>query len=68
MELINRVCLEDGNEIVSMDISKDKKYCYIWMKSNKVYIIKDLYVDSDKDKKQINQLDTEIEKQNEEKE
>ena len=68
MELINSVCLEDGNEIVSMDISKDKKYCYIWMKSNKVYIIKDLYVDSDKDKKQINQLDTEIEKQNEEKE
>ena len=37
MELINSVCPGDGNEILSMDISVDKKYCYIWMENNKIY-------------------------------
>ena len=64
MELINSVCPEDGNEIISMDISKDIKYCYIWMQNNKIYIIKDLYVDSGKDKKQIKKIDKELESEN----
>ena len=66
MELINSVCPEDGNEIISMDISKDIKYCYIWMQNNKIYIIKDLYVDSGKDKKQIKKIDKELESENKE--
>ena len=66
MELINSVCPGDGNEILSMDISVDKKYCYIWMENNKIYIIKDLYTDSGKDKKQIIKIDKELEKENKE--
>ena len=60
MELINSVTPGDGSEIVSLDISKDKKYCYIWTNNNKIFIIKDIYTDSEKDKKQINKLDKEV--------
>ena len=66
MELINSVCPGDGNEILSMDISVDNKYCYISMENNKIYIIKDLYTDSGKDKKQIIKIDKELEKENKE--
>lgn len=59
MELINSVSPGDGSEIVSLDISKDKKYCYIWTNNNKIFIIKDIYTDSEKDKKQINKIDKE---------
>ena len=63
MELINCVSPGDGNEIFSLDISDDKKYCYISMQNNKVYIIKDLYFDSGKDKKQILKINKELEKE-----
>ena len=67
MELVNNICPGDGSEIISLDISKDKKYCYLWMKSNKIFIIKDLYVDLEKDKKQINKENKKLEKGNGEK-
>ena len=63
MELINSISLDDGNEIDTMDISKDKKYCYILTKNNKIFIIKDIYTDYEKDKKQINKIDKELEKE-----
>ena len=61
LELINSVCPKEGNEIISMDISKDNKYCYIWLDNNEIFVIKDLYVDSEKDKKRISKIDKEME-------
>ena len=61
LELINSVCPKEGNEIISMDISKDNNYCYIWLNNNEIFVIKDLYVDSEKDKKRISKIDKEME-------
>jgi WD40 repeat protein len=65
LELINSICPKEGNEIISMDISKDNKYCYIWLNNNEIFVIKDLYVDSEKDKKRISKIDKEMEHVNE---
>ena len=51
MELINNVLPYGCNEIISMEISQDKKYCYIWIKDNKIIVIKDFNVNADEDDK-----------------
>ena len=51
MDLINDFFPNDCNEIISMDISPDKKSCYIWNKDNKIIVIRDFYVEYDDDNK-----------------
>ena len=66
MDLLNNVVPYGCNEIISMDISLDKKYCFLWIKDNKIICIKDFYVDIDNDeKKKIEKLKKEKEKEKE---
>ena len=52
------------NEIISMDISPDKKYCYLWIKDNYIIVIKDFYVDTNEDgKKKLEKIEKEKEKE-----
>ena len=68
MELINNVIPCECNEIISMDISADKRYCYLWMKGNQIIAIKDFGVDVDEDeKKRIEKLAKENGKEKEKK-
>ena len=60
MELINSVHPDGLYEIIHIDISSDKKYCYCLIDNSKMIIIKDLYADSDKDKKQIIKANKEL--------
>ena len=46
MELINNIQPSECHDIISMDISLDKKYCYVWIKENKIIVIRDLRVDT----------------------
>ena len=41
MELINNQQIKENYDIVSMDITPDKKYCFAWSKDNKIVIITD---------------------------
>ena len=60
MDLINDIFPNDCNEIISMDISPDKKYCYLWNKDNKIFVIKDFYVEyDDEDKKKMEKTEKE---------
>ena len=63
MDLINNVSPSGCNEIISMDISQDKRYCYLWIKDNKIIVIKDLYADAEDDKKKMEKLEKEKEKE-----
>ena len=64
MDLLNNVEPYGCNEIISMDISYDKKYCFLWIKDNKIICIKDLYIDIDNDEiKKIEKLKKEKEKE-----
>ena len=66
MDLINNVNPYGCNEIISMDISPDKKYCYVWIKDNFIIVIKDFYVDADEDeKKKFEKLEKEKEREKE---
>ena len=66
MDLINNVLPYGCNEIISMEISPDKKYCYIWIKDNKIIVIKDFYLNADEDdKKKSEKLQKEKEKEKE---
>ena len=66
MDLINNVNPYGCNEIISMDISPDKKYCYVWIKDNFIIVIKDFYIDDDEDeKKKFEKLEKEKEKERE---
>ena len=53
LELINNIQPYGCNEIISLDISQDKKCCYLWIKENKIFVLKDLFeeVEEDKSKK-----------------
>ena len=63
MDLINNVSPYECNEIISMDISPDKKYCYLWIKDNYIIVIKDFYVDTNEDgKKKLEKIEKEKEK------
>ena len=42
MDLKYNKQITEGNDIISMDISPDKKFCFIWSKDNKISIITDL--------------------------
>ena len=64
MDLLSNVMPYECNEIISVDISYDKKYCFLWIKDNKIICIKDFYVDIDNDeKKKIEKLMKEKEKE-----
>ena len=70
LDLINSIQPYGCNEIVSLDISQDKKYCYLWNKDNKIFVIKDLYTNTEEEQKkklEKNEKDKEIdnEKENE---
>ena len=66
MDLINNVNPYGCNEIISMDISPDKKYCYVWIKDNFIIVIKDFYVYADEDeKKKFEKLEKEKEREKE---
>ena len=70
LQLINSIQPYGCNEIVSLEISQDKKYCYIWNKENKIFVIKDLYTNTEEEQKkklEKNEKDkeTENEKENE---
>ena len=41
MNLINSIKPGECHEVISIEISQDKKYCYTWINGNKIYIIKD---------------------------
>ena len=41
MNLINSIKPDDCHEIISIEISQDKKYCYAWSNKNKIFIITD---------------------------
>ena len=62
MDLINSVSPYECNEIISMDISPDKKYCFVWIKDNYIIVIKDLYIDSNEDGKKKLEKEKEKEK------
>ena len=51
MDLINNVQPSDCEDIISLDISPDKKYCYIWLKKNEIIVIKDYRLDIDEENK-----------------
>lgn len=60
MELNINIQPLDCNDIVSMDISLDHKYCYVWIKENTIIVIRDLNVDTkDKDIKKIEKKEKE---------
>ena len=66
MDLINNVSPYECNEIISMDISPDKKYCYLWIKDNYIIVIKDFNVDTNEDgKKKLEKIEKEKEKEKE---
>ena len=44
MDLINYFNPFDGNEIVCLEISFDKRYCYAWSKGGEIAVIKDVNV------------------------
>ena len=50
LELINNIQPYGCNEIISLDISQNKKCCYLWIKENKIFILKDLFEDVEEDK------------------
>ena len=50
LELINNIQPYGCNEIISLDISQDKKCCYLWIKENKIFVLKDLFEDVEEDK------------------
>ena len=51
MDLINNAQPSDCEDIISLDISPDKKYCYIWLKKNEMIVIKDYRLDIDEENK-----------------
>ena len=59
MDLIKNVIPNECSEIISMDISDDKKYCYLWIKDNKIIIIKDFYVNAEEDEKKDKKMEKE---------
>ena len=46
MDIIGNINVSPGNSIETLEISKDKRYCYAWSKGNEIYIIKDTTVSS----------------------
>ena len=50
LELINNIQPYGCNEIISLDISQNKKCCYLWIKENKIFVLKDLFEDVEEDK------------------
>ena len=42
----NTINVCPGNSIETLEISKDKRYCYVWSKGNEINIIKDITVSS----------------------
>ena len=47
MNLIGKeICVSPGNSIEALEISKDKRFCYVWSKGNEINIIKDISVSS----------------------
>jgi WD40 repeat protein len=53
MELINNQQIKENYDIVSMDITPDKKYCFAWSKDNKIVIITDSNTVIDSEDKKI---------------
>ena len=46
MNIIGSIHVSLGNSIETLEISKDKRYCYAWSKGNEINIIKDSTVSS----------------------
>ncbi len=43
MNIIKKIIVgSPGNSIEILEISKDKRFCYVWSKGNKIHIIKDI--------------------------
>ena len=43
MNIIRKIMVGNpGNSIETLEISKDKRFCYVWSKGNKINIIKDI--------------------------
>ena len=51
MELINNAKPCESDEVISLDISQDKKFCYVWLKDNKIIAIKDLNEEAEEEQK-----------------
>ena len=69
MNLINMIKPFEGQEIVTLGISPDKRYCFAWSHSNKIVIIKDTSVtrvaikDNNKDKDKTDNNNEQIEEE-----
>ena len=44
MNLVNSKDIYDGNEIACLEISLDKRYCYVWCEGGEITVIKDITV------------------------
>ena len=60
MDLINNSNPHGCSEVISLDISADKKYCYMWVKDfDKIIVIRDFYVDNEDEKKKLEKKEKE---------
>jgi len=54
MKLVNSIKPFEGQEIKALELSPDKRFCYIWSHKDKIAVIKDLNTSSGFEIKDIN--------------